>query len=137
MCRLSGLLGEKAGMSGRKILESDVKNVVKKLIDEAQQYVPIYTMTPATFGFGESGHPDRIMVIEGDFYGIECKKDENNSHTRPELKPTKSEAFQKIQLEKIRQAGGTTLVIHRNNLGDLRTVLEKYTGTKLKTKVIL
>lgn len=118
----------------KKTNESHVKAVVKKLIDEAAQIKPLYTMTPATFGFGESGHPDRILLLDGVMYGIECKKDINNSHSRPELKPTQSEAFQKLQLKRLAAAGGVPMVIHKDNLAELKDLLEKFTGTKLKTK---
>lgn len=118
----------------KKTNESHVKAVVKKLIDEAASIKPLYTMTPATFGFGESGHPDRILLLDGVMYGIECKKDINNSHSRPELKPTQSEAFQKLQLKRLAAAGGVPMIIHKDNLGELKDMLEKFTGTKLKTK---
>lgn len=118
----------------KKTNESHVKAVVKNLVDEAAKIRPLYSMTPATFGFGESGHPDRILLLDGVMYGIECKKDINNSHSRPELKPTQSEAFQKLQLKRIIAAGGKILVIHKDNLDVLKDLLEEFTGTKLTTK---
>lgn len=121
----------------KKINEAHVKEVVKKLIDEAAKIRPLYTMTPATFGFGESGHPDRILLLDGVMYGVECKKDINNSHSRPELKPTKSEAFQKLQLKRLKAAGGIPLVIHKDNLDELKTILENFTGANLKTKTTI
>ena len=121
----------------KKINEAHVKEVVKKLIDEAAKIRPLYTMTPATFGFGESGHPDRILLLDGVMYGVECKKDINNSHSRPELKPTKSEAFQKLQLKRLKAAGGIPLVIHKDNLDELKTILENFTGAKLKTETTI
>lgn len=121
----------------KKTNESHVKAAVKSLIDEAAKIKPLYTMTPATFGFGESGHPDRILLLDGVMYGVECKKDINNSHSRPELKPTKSEAFQKLQLKRLKAAGGVPLVIHKDNLDELKTILENFTGTKLKTKTTI
>lgn len=120
-----------------KVSEAQVKAIVKKLVDEAAKIRPLYSMTPATFGFGESGHPDRILLLDGIMYGVECKKDINNSHSRPELKPNKSEAFQRIQLRKIRTAGGRTLVIHKDNLDELKGILEQFTGTKLTTKTTI
>lgn len=121
----------------KKITEAHVKAIVKSLIDEAAKIKPLYTMTPATFGFGESGHPDRILLLDGVMYGVECKKDINNSHSRPELKPTKSEAFQKLQLKRLKAAGGIPLVIHKDNLDELKTILENFTGAKLKTKTTI
>lgn len=118
----------------KKTNESHVKAVVKNLIDEAAKIKPLYTMTPATFGYGESGHPDRLLLLGGVLYGIECKKDVNNSHSRPELKPTKSEAFQKLQLKRLAAAGGVPLIIHKDNLVVLKDLLEEFTGTKLTTK---
>ncbi len=117
-----------------KILESHVKAVVKNLIEEAAKIKPLYTITPATFGYGESGHPDRLLLLDGVLYGIETKKDINNSHSRPELKPTKSETFQKLQLKRLAAAGGVPLIIHKDNIAVLKAILEEFTGTKLKTK---
>lgn len=117
-----------------KVSEAQVKAVVKKLVDEAAKIRPLYSMTPATFGFGESGHPDRILLLDGIMYGIECKKDTNNSHSRLELKPTQIEAFQKLQHKRLAAAGGVPMIIHKDNLADLKDLLEEFTGTKLKTK---
>lgn len=50
---------------------------------------------PATFGFGASGCPDRLVCYEGMFIGIEVK--------RPGKTPT---ALQRRRIAEIQQAGG-------------------------------
>lgn len=106
-----------------KITEKAVKDRVKKIISVFQKHYPIYTFCPMTFGYGESGHPDRVLIARGQFIGLEVKKDANNHHSRPELKPRPNEAAQKIQAERIRAAGGRWMCIHSGNLTDLVRLL--------------
>lgn len=105
------------------VTEKLVKDKVKKLLTVYGKYVPIYTSCPMTFGYGESGHPDRIVMIKGVYIGVELKKDANNHHCRPELKPKPSEVMQRRQAEKIRAAGGLWLCIHNSNIAELLAVL--------------
>lgn len=104
--------------------EKAVKDKVKKIIELYSKYNPIYSFCPMTFGYGESGHPDRILLVNGKFVGIEVKKDENNHHCRPELKPKSNEVMQKRQAQKITNAGGAWICIHNNNLQDLVDLLD-------------
>lgn len=119
----------------KKMLERDVKNKVKQIIDWVDKHVPIYTMTPATFGYGESGHPDRILYINGYLLGIECKKDGNTSLLRPELKPTQSEKAQKIMLRRLTKAGGIAIVVHKDNLTSFKALLESIIGMPIDVKL--
>ena len=121
----------------KKILESDVKKKVKDLLDWVGKRVPIYTMTPATFGYGESGHPDRLLYIKGYLLGIECKLDGNTSLLRPELKPTQSEKAQKIMLRRLRAAGGYPIVVHKDNLKEFKVLLENIIGMEIDVRVEL
>lgn len=113
-------------MTKTAITEKLVKDKVKKIIELYSKYNDIYSFCPMTFGYGESGHPDRILLIGGNFVGIEVKKDENNHHSRPELKAKPNEVMQKRQAEKITKAGGEWVCIHNSNLQDLVYLLDKY-----------
>lgn len=104
--------------------EKAAKDKVKKIIELYSKYNDIYSFCPMTFGYGESGHPDRILLVDGNFVGIEVKKDENNHHCRPELKPKSNEVMQKRQAQKITNAGGAWICIHNNNLQDLVDLLD-------------
>ena len=106
------------------VTEKLVKDKVKKIIELYSKYNPIYTFCPMTFGYGESGHPDRILLVGGTFIGIEVKKDENNHHCRPELKAKPNEVMQKRQAQKITNAGGAWICVHNNNLHTLITLLD-------------
>lgn len=108
------------------ISEKLVKSWVKDIIALYSKYTPIYTFCPMTFGYGESGHPDRVLVIRGKFIGIEVKKDKNNHHTRPELKAKPNEVMQKRQFKKISAAGGKWYVIHSGNLQVLVDALDQH-----------
>ena len=112
-------------MTTANITEKLAKDKVKKIIELYSKYNPIYSFCPMTFGYGESGHPDRILLVGGNFVGIEVKKDENNHHCRPELKPkSNNEVMQKRQAQKITNAGGAWICIHNNNLQDLVDLLD-------------
>ena len=67
-----------------------------------------YYFFPVTGGFGKSGVPDIIVCFMGQFLAIECKAGKN--------KPT---ALQEREMELIRTAGGSTLVINEDNIDDL------------------
>lgn len=115
----------KISMATANITEKLAKDKVKKIIELYAKYNDIYSLCPMTFGYGESGHPDRILLVGGDFVGIEVKKNENNHHCRPELKPKSSnEVMQKRQAQKITNAGGAWICIHNNNLQDLVDLLD-------------
>lgn len=112
-------------MATANITEKLAKDRVKKIIELYAKYNDIYSFCPMTFGYGESGHPDRILLVSGNFVGIEVKKNENNHHCRPELKPkSNNEVMQKRQAQKITNAGGAWICIHNNNLQDLVDLLD-------------
>ena len=112
-------------MAAANITEKHAKDKVKKIIELYSKYNDIYSFCPMTFGYGESGHPDRILLVGGNFVGIEVKKDENNHHCRPELKPKSNEVMQKRQAQKITNAGGAWICIHNDNLQMLVDLLDK------------
>lgn len=106
------------------LTEKHAKDKVKKIIELYSKYNAIYSFCPMTFGYGDSGHPDRILLTSGRFLGIEIKKDENNHHCRPELKAKPNEVMQKRQAKKIISAGGAWICVHNNNLQDLVDLLD-------------
>lgn len=112
-------------MTKKPLTEKHAKDKVKKLIDLYAKYNNVYTFCPMTFGYGESGHPDRVVVINGKYIGIEVKKDENNHHCRPDLKAKPNEIAQKKQAKLIEAAGGYWICIHNNNLFELAQLLDK------------
>ncbi len=69
----------------------------------------MYYFFPVANGYGRVGIPDIIACINGHFLGIECKAGAN--------KPT---ALQEAEMEKIRSAGGSTLVINEDNINKLK-----------------
>ena len=111
------------------ITEKLVKDRIKDIIKLYLRYNPIYTLCPMTFGYGERGHPDRIILVNGAMLGIEAKKDANNPHTRPELKPRPNEAAQQIQARHIKSAGGDWLCIHSGNLQEFADWLDAHAET--------
>lgn len=99
-----------------KITEKAVKDRIKQILDPYVAFSQIYTFCPMTFGYGASGHPDRIIVAGGKFLGVEVKKDDNNYHFKPHLKPKPNEAMQARQKADIERAGGEWVCIHSGNL---------------------
>jgi Holliday junction resolvase len=66
----------------------------------------VYYFFPATYGMGRSGVPDIICCVNGNFLALECKAGKG-----------KTTALQNVELENIRRAGGTALVINETNVG--------------------
>ncbi len=89
--------------------EKKVKDKVVALLKGANAYY----FFPATHGYGRSGVPDIIGCLGGSFFAIECKAGKN--------KPT---ALQEREMQRIRDAGGHTLVINEDNIEDLKQWLE-------------
>lgn len=73
----------------------------------------VYYFFPVASGYGRVGIPDIIACCDGHFLGIECKAGKN--------KPT---ALQEAEMLKIRNAGGTTLVINEDNINELQEWLD-------------
>lgn len=89
--------------------EGKVKASVKKLLAKYKvwYYMPVGGL------LGRSGVPDFLILINGQFIGVETKAGNN--------KPT---ALQNLEMEKIRNAGGVALVVNENNLVDLEKILD-------------
>lgn len=85
-------------------VKSSVTTILKKL--------GIYYFYPVTGGYGSSGVPDIVCCYNGVFVAIECKAGHN--------KPT---PLQEAQMQKIRQAGGYTIVINEENVSILESWL--------------
>lgn len=71
-----------------------------------------YYFYPVTGGFGASGVPDIIVCYKGKFFGLECKTIGN--------KPT---PLQLLNINNIRIAGGTALVVNENNMDQIESIL--------------
>ena len=68
----------------------------------------VYYFFPATYGMGRSGVPDIICCVDGNFLAIECKAGKG-----------KTTALQDVEIESIRRAGGTALVVNETNVGEV------------------
>lgn len=110
------------------VAEKVVKGWVSEIVRYVSKQVPLYSVLPTTFGYGSSGHPDRLILINGNFVGVEVKRNRDNHHVRPELAPKPNEAAQKIQFGYITRAGGDILVIYDENLHELINYFNKVTG---------
>ena len=89
--------------------EGKVKAQVVKLLNAHDAYY----FFPATGGFGRSGVPDIIVCFKGHFIGIECKA-KNNTPT----------ALQLRELDKIKLAGGDSVVINETNIHLVKEILD-------------
>jgi Holliday junction resolvase len=90
--------------------ESKVKKQIRKILDTTKTY---YAM-PIGTGYGNSGVPDFLACRNGHFFGIEAKAGKG-----------KTTALQEDNLQRIRESGGTALVINENNLHELEELLCK------------
>ena len=85
---------------------------VKKKVVNVLKNFGAYYFYPVTGGFGRSGIPDIVACYFGQFIGIECKAGNN--------KPT---ALQTAELEKIKAAGGVSLVVNEDNIYEVTDAL--------------
>ena len=90
--------------------EAKVKAKIKDLLKAHNAY---YVM-PIGTGYGNSGVPDFICCVNGQFLAIEAKAGNN--------KPT---ALQEKNIRDIRTAGGIALVVNED-LDDLKAIIENY-----------
>lgn len=81
--------------------EAKVKHKVVEILKSSD----VYYFFPATHGYGRSGVPDIICCVNGKFLGIECKAGDSS--------PT---VLQHRELDAIRLAGGTAVVINEGNI---------------------
>jgi Holliday junction resolvase len=90
--------------------EAKVKKQIRKILDTTRTY---YAM-PIGTGYGSSGVPDFLACHDGHFVGIEAKAGKG-----------KTTALQEDNLQRIRDSGGSTLVINESNLNELEELLCK------------
>lgn len=88
--------------------EAKVKKQIRKILDITRTY---YAM-PIGTGYGSSGVPDFLVCHAGHFVGVEAKAGKG-----------KTTALQEDNLQRIRNSGGTTLVINETNLHELEKLL--------------
>ena len=92
-----------------KTPEGKVKDAVRKLLTEHS----VYHFMPPGMGFGRAGIPDIICCMQGKFIAIECKAGKG-----------KTTALQDRELNAIRAAGGTAMVVNEDNLIELKEKLQ-------------
>ena len=92
-----------------KTPESKVKDKIRKILKDYNAY---YAM-PIGTGYGNSGVPDFLCCVNGEFLAIEAKAGKGTTT-----------ALQEKNLKSIRESGGLTAVIYETNLSDL----EKFVG---------
>jgi len=88
--------------------EAKVKKAVRQVLDALGAY---YVM-PVTGGYGRQGAPDFLVCLEGQFIGIETKAGKG-----------RLTALQEMNLKKIIEAGGVSLVIREEDVKYLPSLL--------------
>lgn len=73
----------------------------------------VYYAMPMGTGYGNSGVPDFLCCIDGQFLAIEAKAGNN--------KPT---ALQEQNMANIRTSGGTAIVVNEENISVLEALLK-------------
>ena len=90
--------------------EAKVKRDVAKILDRFNVY---YFFPPAN-GYGRQGIPDIICCIHGHFLAIECKAGKGTTTV-----------LQEREIAKIKQHGGTVMVVNEHNQEELITLVTK------------
>jgi len=93
--------------------EKLVKAKVKKILEE----VGAYWAMPMGSGYGNSGVPDFLVCLQGQFIGIECKANGNT--------PT---ALQERHLKLIEETGGIAFVVDECNIDSFSAAMQVYKG---------
>ena len=91
--------------------EAKVKEACKKMLEVSGAYF----FMPFQAGAGRAGIPDIVACYKGHMLGVECKAGKG-----------KTTALQERELQKIRDAGGTALVIREDNMDELQKVLDAH-----------
>jgi hypothetical protein len=87
---------------------------VKRKVTELLKKYEVWYFFPANNGFGKSGIPDIIAIVNGTFVGIEVKSATG--------KPTE---LQKLCGQQIQEAGGTWMIVKdEDTLATLKAVLD-------------
>jgi Holliday junction resolvase len=91
--------------------EAKVKEACKKMLEVSGAYF----FMPYQAGMGRAGVPDIVACYKGHMLGVECKAGKG-----------KTTALQERELQKIRDAGGTALVIREDNMDELQEALDAH-----------
>lgn len=89
--------------------EKLVKNKIKVILQDGGVY---YAM-PIGSGYGNAGVPDFLACVNGRFLAVEAKAGKG-----------KTTALQDAHLEKIKAAGGVSMVVNELNLDQLKETIK-------------
>ena len=89
--------------------EKLVKNKIKVILQDGGVY---YAM-PIGSGYGNAGVPDVLACVNGRFLAVEAKAGKG-----------KTTALQDAHLEKIKTAGGVSMVVNELNLDQLKETIK-------------
>jgi Holliday junction resolvase len=89
--------------------EKLVKNKIKVILQDGGVY---YAM-PIGSGYGNAGVPDFLACVNGRFLAVEAKAGKG-----------KTTALQDMHLEKIKTAGGVSMVVNELNLDQLKETIK-------------
>ena len=89
--------------------EKLVKNKIKVILQDGGAY---YAM-PIGSGYGNAGVPDFLACVNGRFLAVEAKAGKG-----------KTTALQDAHLEKIKTAGGVSMVVNELNLDQLKETIK-------------
>ena len=89
--------------------EKLVKNKIKVILQDGGVY---YAM-PIGSGYGNAGVPDFLACVNGRFLAVEAKAGKG-----------KTTALQDAHLEKIKTAGGVSMVVNEMNLDQLKETIK-------------
>lgn len=93
------------------------EGIVKDKVVAVLKKYGVYYFFPASYGMGRSGVPDIICCISGLFLAIECKAGKN--------KPTQ---LQTHEMQSIRNAGGSAIIINEVTLPEVELKLRAMLG---------
>jgi len=87
---------------------------VKKKVKTCLELLGAYYAMPVASGFGNAGVPDFLICYKGRFIAIETKANGG-----------KATALQLKNLDQIIEAGGVSMIVDENNVGNLKEMIQE------------
>lgn len=120
LSKLDGVPNARRASRSSKTPEGKVKAQVRAVLEQHGAWF----FMPSQSGFGRRGIPDFIVCYKGHFLAIETK----SKHSSHKVTP-----LQKKELEAIKHAHGTALVVNEDNISDVLDFIVEVNNASIDT----
>jgi len=100
------------------------EGAVKRKLDKMLVECKVWFYSPQAGPFGRAGIPDRVVIVDGLFVGIECKADKTKKPTR----------LQQNCMQQIEAAGGKCFLVYDDEtIEEVRGFIHAYRKGQART----